>query len=338
MQKKISLLGLAVNVVLGIMKIIIGVMSNSSSVIAEAMHSWTDVISSGINYIGVSASKKPADKEHPYGYQKAEVISGFLITVILFLTGLWIVYEAICSYMSPEKIVLGYLTFLVMMFSAAVNEIMARLKIKYGKKYDSISLISDGMHSRVDVWVSLAVLLGLFITKYYVHADAIFAFIIGLYILKESFALGRRATDLLLDTSAGDEIEEMIRSNIKEDKIDVKEIKTQKRGSKISADIKIALPKNLKVDMASKITKRLEEKLIDNIENLDYITIQIISHKIKENYYRGFMGKGIGWGRKGDTVGYCVCTKCTHKVRHKRGIPCSSLKCSKCGSKMERKV
>jgi len=98
-----------------------------------------------------------------------------------------------------------------MIFSALINEIMARLKIHFGKKENSMALLSDGFHSRIDVFTSLAVFAGLFLTEYWIYADSILAFLVGLYIIKESFSLGREAVDSLLDVSASPEIEEKIK-------------------------------------------------------------------------------------------------------------------------------
>ncbi|MEA2003933.1 MAG: cation diffusion facilitator family transporter, partial [archaeon] len=236
-----------------------------------------------------------------------------------------------------------YVTAAVMIVSAIANEIMSRLKIKYGKKYDLISLISDGIHSKVDVLTSVAVLIGLILSRYFIYADSIIAFLIGLYILKESFTLGRKATDSLLDISAGDEIENRIETIVKGEEIKIQDMKTQKRGSKISAEINIRLPKNLKVNEASAITKKLEKKLIDNIDNLEHVTIQITSHEISESYFKGLLGAGMGWQRRGrmdgkglGVYGSCVCPKCGHKTEHIRGVPCTSRKCPKCNTKMER--
>jgi cation diffusion facilitator family transporter len=138
-------------------KIAIGAVSHSSSILADGFHSFVDIFASAIGYLGIKVSKKPADEKHPYGHSKFEVLSGAIITLILFVTGLFIIYEAYLKFLNPVKIELNYLAFAVMIFSAVVNEIMARVKIYFGEKENSIALISDGSHSRVDVFASLAV-------------------------------------------------------------------------------------------------------------------------------------------------------------------------------------
>ena len=87
-----------------------------------------------------------------------------VITLILLATGIGIIYEAVQGFMNPSIIKIPVLAFGIMIISALVNEIMARLKIHFGKKENSIALLSDGVHSRIDVYASLVVFIGLFLT------------------------------------------------------------------------------------------------------------------------------------------------------------------------------
>jgi cation diffusion facilitator family transporter len=341
-KEKIAQISILANIVLAGGKITVGFISNSSAVLAEGIHSFMDIFSSAIGYIGIKISKKPEDKEHPYGHYKFEVLAGFFITLILFGTGAGIIYEAYQKFLNPSLIKISVLAFGVMIFSALVNEIMARLKIHFGKKENSVALISDGIHSRIDVFASLAVFAGLFLTKYFVFTDSILAFLIGLYIIKESFSLGKTATDSLLDVSASPEIEEKIKSIAKEENIGIDSLKTQKKGSVITANLEITLPNNLKVEEATKISESLREKLMKKIENLSYVAIQIKSHELETGFYKPAFGQGFGWQRRGrfrgkieeaagqGPGGYCVCPKCGYKIPHERGVPCSTLECPKC--------
>ena len=95
MKEKIAGLSIFVNLILAVGKIFIGILATSASVLAEGIHSGMDVISSGISLIGIKISKKPVDKKHPYGHYKFEVMSGLIITVLLFFAGVWTIYESI---------------------------------------------------------------------------------------------------------------------------------------------------------------------------------------------------------------------------------------------------
>ncbi len=349
MKEKIAAISILANAILAVGKIFVGFVSKSSSILAEGVHSFMDILSSTIGYIGIKISQKPEDQKHPYGHYKFEVLAGFFITLILFGTGLGIIYEAYQKFLNPSLIKIPFLAFGVMAFSALGNGIMARLKIHFGKKENSMALLSDGFHSRVDVFTSLAVFIGLFLAKYWIYVDSILAFLIGLYIIKESFSLGREALDSLLDVSAGEEIEGKIKKIAKEQNIEIISLKTQKKGSAVTANLEIKLPGNLSVDEATKTSNNLREKLMKEIENLQYVAIQIKSHEIETGFYKPGLGRGFGWQRRGkfkgevkEAVGrgpggYCVCPECGYQIEHQRGTPCSSFKCPKCKINLERR-
>jgi cation diffusion facilitator family transporter len=340
-KEKISIIGVLVNLLLAVAKIGVGVLSNSAAVIAEGLHSGMDIVSSAVSYIGIRIARKPVDKEHPYGHYKSEVIAGLIITIILFLTGLWIIYEAFIDFFTSKELAITYITLIVMAGSALVNEAMARLKIHYGKKSESMALLADGQHSRIDVFVSMGVFIGLFLVNYWVHIDSIIAAAIGIYILIESVSLGRKTTDSLLDVKAEDEVENHIKNITRQQGIDLAELKTRKLGPIISAELKINIDPKLKVDEASAITKNLENNLTNEIPNLKYVVVQIETHEIKQEFYRGTFGQRYGWkGRMGGKGlgpgGECVCPKCGYRTPHTRGTPCMKRECPKCKSPMAR--
>jgi len=349
MKEKIAILSILANLILAGSKIIIGFLVNSASVLAEGFHSLTDIFSSVIGYFGIRISQRPVDDEHPYGHHKFEVLSGGVITLILLITGIGVIYDAVQKFLNPESAKIGLAAFLVMLFSVLINFATSKIKIYYGKKENSLTLLSDGSHDKADVLASGAVLVGLFLSKYWIYADSALAFLIGLYIIKESFALGKEAADSLLDVSAGEEIENEIKEIIKKENIEINSLKTQKKGSAVTANLEIKLSADLSVKEAEKISENLRKKLIDGIESLTYIAIQIKSHEIETSFYKPDFGKSFGWQRKGKfkkevsevqgqgPEGYCVCPKCNYKIPHIKGIPCSTMKCPNCNVDLERK-
>lgn len=351
MKHELSIISVFVNLILAIGKVIVGSILKSSAILAEGLHSGMDVFSSIISFFGIHKSQKPVDKTHPYGYYKFEVLSGLIITIFLFLVGIWTIYESIKGFLSPRIISISYLSIGIMLASVILNEIMARLKIHYGKKENSLSLLSDGVHDQVDVYTSIGVLIGLFLMPHWIYVDAILALLIGLYIIKESISLGKEATDSLLDLSAGPEVENKIQEIAKEKNIEITEIKTQKKGSIITANLEIKLASNFSVDSATKIVNEFKENLSKNIDKLNYVAIQIESHKIESNYFKsGFnLHKNLEWSRKGRYVntiqkakgfgpgGKCVCSKCGYMLEHKKGNPCAKLSCPNCNKPLTRK-
>ena len=111
--------------------------------------------------------------------------------------------------------------------------------------------------------------------------------------------MGKEAVDSLLDVSAGNEIEQEIRSIVKKKNIEMKSLKTQRKGSAITANLEIRLPGSLTVEEAAKDSNSLREALIREIDRLQYVAIQIDSHKIETGFYKPELGRGFGWQRKG---------------------------------------
>jgi len=348
MKEKIALISILANMVLAGGKIAVGLISHSAAVLADGFHAFTDIFASGVGYFGIKASQKPVDKKYPYGHYKFEVLSGLIITFILFISGIGIIYEAYKKFLNPEEIKIDYLIFGVMFLSILINFFTSRLKIYYGKKENSLTLLSDGTHDKADVLASIAVLSGVLFSKYWVYTDPILAALIGLYIIKESFPLGKEAIDSLLDVSAGEEIEEKIKLIAEKENIKIDSLKTQKKGSAVTANLEIDLPSKLSVEEATKISNILREKLIQTIEPLEYVVIQIASHEIETGFYKPNFGRSFGWQRKGqfkDKIqeaagkgpdGDCVCEKCGYKTPHQRGVPCSNLKCPNCNVNLKR--
>jgi len=353
MKEKIAIISIFVNVMLALGKIFIWLISNLTSILAEWLHSFMDIFSSIVGYIGIKMSKKPADQKHPYGHYKFEVLAWIIITLILFITGIWIIYEAYKKFLHPSWMQISILAFWVMFFSVLINEIMARLKIYYGKKENSIALLSDWFHSRIDVYSSIVVLVGLFLIEYWVYVDSLLAFLVGIYIIKESFSLGKEAIDSLVDVSADPEIEEKIKEIAKSQNIEIDFLKTQKKGSTITTNFEIKLPNKLTVDEATKISQHLKEKLMKEITNLSYVAIQIKSHDVETGFYKTSVGrvfgsKGVAWQRWKRFIwqienaqgkwpsGYCVCSKCGYKVAHQHGVPCSQISCPNCNINLIR--
>ncbi|MFO7710906.1 MAG: cation diffusion facilitator family transporter [Candidatus Woesearchaeota archaeon] len=331
---QVSIAGIGANLFLFLIKIVVGVISGSYGILADAVNSGSDIFASFMNYMGIRLSNKPSDEKHPYGHYKYEVLFGLFVTLIIFGSALYIIYKAILGIITPEALEFSILGIIVMLISAATNEIMSRLKITTGKRENSLSLVADGVHSRIDVLTSAGVLVGLLLSNVWIYADAIVALLVGIYILKEAYELAREATENLVDVAADKEQVDKVREVLKNEGLKSTELKTQKRGSKFTANLTISLPKDMTVDKATKQMNYLRQKLIDQVPELTYVTISMEDTETQTSYYRGPFGRGYGWQTK--NTEYCVCPKCGHKVKHDRGVPCKTKKCPHCDEYMVR--
>ena len=197
---KASKVSTAANIVLTLSKGIAGLAVGSTALIADSIHSLVDVFGSILVWIGIKISEKPADKSHPYGHFKAESLAEMAVGLIILLSSVLIIHEAINELISFSTPNFEYYALLVALFSAFLNEVLARYKISVGKATKSSALIAEGKHSRVDVLTSFSVFVGFILVKAgYWWADGVVAIIISVVILQIGFKILKNSVDVLMD-------------------------------------------------------------------------------------------------------------------------------------------
>lgn len=295
-KEKVSILAIFVNFILGGAKFLVGMMINSAALMADGIHSGVDIFSSFFTWLGIKVARKPASKKYPYGLHSAEALGGLIVTLILLVTGIGIIWQGVNRIFKKEVIRFSFFGILVILISIVVNELMARLKFKFGKKEESLALIADAEHSRADVLSSVGVLVGLILASYFWRADGIIAILVGLYILKESYLIGRETTDNLLGVK-DEKVEEEIKKICQEKDISVSDLKSRKIGAATFAELTIKLDSRLRVEEAEAISKKLQEELIRKIHHLKYVALQVESHEIASGFIRPRWGRGYGFRR-----------------------------------------
>jgi cation diffusion facilitator family transporter len=283
MKEKVKTARLSIlsNSLLILMKLIVGLLGNSVSIISEAIHSGMDLLASIIAFLSVKISDTPPDDEHPYGHGKYENVSGVIEAVLIFIAAGWIIFEAIKKLTEPgnelENLGLGTL---VMLISAIVNTLVSRQLYKVAKKTDSIALEADALHLKTDVYTSLGVAsgllimwladMGLFGNNTHLHIiDPLIALGVAMLILKESYVLLTNAYAPLLDTSLSDEEIKTIKDVIASHSLSFHNLKTRKSGQFRFADLHLELPPNIKLQKAHDLCDEIEAEIKTKINNMD---------------------------------------------------------------------
>jgi len=185
-------------------KLIIGLLTGSLGIISEALHSGLDMVAAMITYFSVRVSDKPADKDHNYGHGKVENLSALVETILLLVTCVWIIYEAIHRLTSGEtKIEVTAWSYIVVVCSIVIDFTRSRALYRVAKKHNSQALEADALHFSTDIWSSTVVLFGLICYQFlgWYRADSIAALLVAVIVLYVSYQLGRKAIDVLLDKS-----------------------------------------------------------------------------------------------------------------------------------------
>lgn len=279
--KKKAAAGISIlsNSLLIVLKIATGLISGSISILSEALHSLVDLIASFLAFFSIMKSSEPADDDHPFGHGKYEDLAGFVEALLIIVTALYIVWLA------TEKLIKSGaeyhfetdLGIIIMLFSSVLNFIIARYLFYVAKKTDSIALQTDAEHLSMDVYSSLAILLGLFavkLTGLYV-LDPIFAIIVATIILRTGVSLTKKAANNLLDgalpASDNEEIENIINSFKDRGLMGINSVKTSKSGSKRIIQLAIYLPCKMTLLDGHTLCDEIEKSIEERFENVSVI-------------------------------------------------------------------
>ena len=274
---KIARLSIASNTFLIIMKLAVGIISGSVSIISEAIHSSVDLVAAIIAFFSVKVSDNPPDSRHPYGHGKVENISGVIEAVLIFIAAAWIIFEAVRK-LTGEKFELESIGLgsLIMLISAVINAYVSRKLYKVARETHSVALEADALHLKTDVYTSLGVAAGLgLILITGIHLlDPIVAILVAFLIIKESYSLLKKAFNPLLDEAWSDKEVDDLEKALNEMNVNYHQLRTRIAGNYRFLDLHLELPKDQSVESAHKYCDMIEENLNSRFQNLN-VTIHV---------------------------------------------------------------
>ncbi|WP_328586448.1 cation diffusion facilitator family transporter [Clostridium nigeriense] len=254
---------LGANLFVAISKIIVGLIINSSSVMADGFHSISDSASNIVGIIGITLASKPKDNEHPYGHKKFETISSIIIGLMLLILGFNVIKTSIYKLFNPSILEISFVSLLIILITLAINIFVAIYENKQGHKLNSQLLIADSLHTKSDIFVSIGVLFALLTMKLGLPpiVDTITSFIVALFILHASYEIIKDNLSSLTDKIMIEE--EAILDILKEFKSikDIHNIRSRGHKDYIFLDMHIKVDSNLKVDEAHKLVHDIEDTL-----------------------------------------------------------------------------
>ncbi|MED1603832.1 cation diffusion facilitator family transporter [Cytobacillus kochii] len=281
-----AILGMGANIALAIFKWVIGVHSGSKALIADAIHSASDVAGSLAVYIGLIAAKRPPDEDHPYGHGKAELIAAIIVAVFLFFVGIEIFISSFQSLFQPVEAPKVY-AIIAVIVSIIVKEGMFRYKFKLGKELNSDALIVNAYEHRSDVYSSFAALIGIGSAiiggklglNWLEYADPVIGLVVAFMILHMAFQLGKEAIHNTMDHVLSPEASSYLFSAV--DKVEgikrIEELHAREHGHYLIIDLKIAVDPSLTVEDGHLIVKNAKEKLMA-FHQVQNVFIQMIPY------------------------------------------------------------
>ncbi|MDU1078336.1 cation diffusion facilitator family transporter [Clostridium sp.] len=244
------------NFILAFIKILIGFIARSTAMLADGMHSLSDVITTIGVIIGLKLSHKEADKSHPYGHERIESITSLFLSTVLFLVAISIGYSGIIKIINHSYVTPGFSAIIAAIISIIVKELMYWYTIKYANQINSPSLKADAWHHRSDALSSAGALIGIAGARMgYTFLDPLVAIIIALVIIKVAFDISKQSIAQLIDEAASEEDIQVIidRINSIDGIYEIKNLKTRKHSNRLYVDVDISVDATLTVEEGHKI-------------------------------------------------------------------------------------
>lgn len=256
-------------------KVIVGVLTGSLGILAEAAHSALDLVAALVTFFAVKISGKAADTQHAYGHGKVENLSALFETLLLLATCVWIIYESIQRFFFKSvEVEINFWSFLVMITAIVIDYSRSRVLYRAARKHNSQALEADALHFSTDIWSSAVVILGLILVKLsevvpalsFLHkADAVSAFVVALIVIYVSIELGIRTVQGLLDTAPDGSREAMMEiARSVEGVLDCHKVRIRMSGPSLFADLHVVLDGSMSLEeahnKAGMIKKKIQEK------------------------------------------------------------------------------
>lgn len=275
--KKASTIAILSNCFLTIFNIIVGLMSGSYALVAEGIHTLSDVATSVIAYIGFTIGQRPADNDHHYGHGRAEAISGLVIVLFLTIVGYEIIDTAIDKLLNPSLITTPSIyAALMAVFGIFINLAISNYIINIGKEINSPAIVADGQHQRTDIYSSIAILIGIVVSNMgFPMLDPIIGLIIGLLILKTAFTIGKENIDNIMGRFQDDDLVRKIERIVNKtpDAYEAHNIKIDNYGSYVVVSLHIKVDGNMSIYETHEIVHNIEEKIQNKIPLVKSVSI-----------------------------------------------------------------
>ncbi len=276
--------GIVGNLILAIVKGLIGYISNSKALVADAVHSASDVVGSLAVLIGLRAARKPPDEDHPYGHGKAESIAALIVSIILFIVGLEVASASFQTMREPLAAP-GVIAVYVALASMIIKEAMFQWKFRLGKKLNSQALIANAWEHRSDVYSSFAALIGIggavlggmWNIPALLYLDPVAGIIVSILVLKMAYHILKESIHNTLDhVIHKEEAQELVDAVEKvEGVISVDKLLAREHGHYVIVDVKVGVNPHISVEKGHAIGKEVKQTLITNFEHVHDVMVHI---------------------------------------------------------------
>ncbi len=213
--KTAGIFGIITNSILFSLKILVGIIGNSITIIADAINNLSDAGSSVVTLLGFKLASRPADKEHPYGHARYEFITGLIVALFVLVIGVLLGKASIEKIITPEDVSVSFITYIILCAAILLKLIQMLLYFDFGKSINSPSLKASAIDSRNDVISTTAVLIATIVIHLTnVNIDGYMGLAVSLFIIISSIKLIKETIEPLLGTAPDKEFVETVKNKI----------------------------------------------------------------------------------------------------------------------------
>jgi len=254
------------------MKLVVGIITNSLGILSEALHSGIDLIAAFTTFYAVRKSDAPPDSVHMYGHTKIESLASLVETTLLFLTCVWIVYEAISRLLfKTVEVDLGLYALLVMLISIAVDFSRSRALMKTAKEYKSQALEADAIHFSTDLISSSVVIIGILFTMIgFEQFDSLAGLGVAAVTAFIGYRLLKKSAHTLLDGAPAGVVQKIIDNAMSVEGIQkIGRIRVREAGAKTFVDLEVHIDRDLNMEAAHNIAESVCRKIQETVPGAD---------------------------------------------------------------------
>jgi cation diffusion facilitator family transporter len=277
--RKVTLIGSAVDFTLGLAKVIVGVTANSQALIADGIHSFSDLATDGVVLFAMKHGSREADEAHPYGHGRIETLATVILGVALIGVAIGIAYDASLRLMHPELLMHpGWLALVVAAISIVSKEAIYQYTIRTAEKHNSNLLRANAWHSRSDAISSIIVVIGILGSMAgFEYLDALAAIGVGLMVGKIGFDLAWQSTQELIDTAMEPEDIEQITKAIEsvDGVVALHMLRTRRMGSDGLVDVHILVNPKISVSEGHRVSDAVRAQIMRDVEAVTDVMVHI---------------------------------------------------------------
>ncbi len=279
-KQRAAVTSVAAAVLLTAIKLVVGLLTGSLGILAEALHSALDLAAALVTWFAVRVSGRPADREHTYGHGKVENLSALFETMLLLATCAWIIYEAVQRlFFKHVAVEASIWAFAVMIIAIIVDANRSRMLYRMARKHNSQALEADALHFATDIWSSSVVIAGLVLVRaadwlgvpWLAKADAVAALGVACIVIWVSLQLGRRTVIALLDGVPASLRDDVVRAARVPGVLEVRQVRVRRSGPETFADVRLAVARDVSFERTHEIGAQAEAAIQEILPGADVV-------------------------------------------------------------------